>query len=143
MVRPYVIVLARPQLVVRLADELPDREPLRAFALAGSAAQALDRPVFADRLIILLPRDTQILILVQRVEAGQDIRNFDSCGAALVHAVAAARAADGALALDDRRGLLEHIVLTVRQRLEIIQQDADISFHLLEFTMQVQHGGRK
>lgn len=62
MIRPNVVILARPQLVVRLADELPDREPLRTFTLTGSTAQTLDRSVFADRLIILLSRDTQVLI---------------------------------------------------------------------------------
>ena len=140
MIRPNIVILARPQRFVRFADELSDGQPLWTFALTGGASEALNRSMLANRFVVCLPRDTQILILVQCIEARKHVWDPDSRGAALVHAVATARTADRPLARDDHRRPLEHIALADRQRFEVVQQHTDILFHLREVAHAGEHG---
>ena len=135
MVRPNVVVLASPRFFVRFPDKLSDWQTLRAFPLTGSAIQAFRRPVFSDRFIVFFPGDTQILILMKRVQTGEHIRYPDSGGTAFVHAVAATRTADRTLAFNHCRRFFQHCAFAVRQRLVPVQHDADIFFHRARLLM--------
>lgn len=130
MVCPHIVIFTGIEFFVCLMEQLTNRQSLRTFTLTGTAIHTFNRPMFSDGRIVRHSRHPGIMVLIEQIQAVQDFRNADTCGASLVCTIMASRAAHRLFAINDFCGAGQHDLFVPGKRLEVLHQCLIVFFHL-------------